>query len=256
MAVNDDKTKLIGLLYYQFTTDSFVSQHRSCLRFQRSIDTKAQVCLSTELLELAGVEDSRGAFGEHGQGQATQLQEHAGGRPSSAHEKQKETYKNVRKYHKGAGGVRDGDFSKADNMGLETGDGEDDDVEESHHSAGEAPQRIKSRRGSAEGERGPGQKMHGSSKKPSQMLGINAIQTSTAKMRMPVASKLPGASGSANQTPALHPNLGSNSNHVSYSNSTAKYRDEDESLRERQNRSQQISRSAQQADEEDAQGFD
>ena len=51
MAVSENKQKLIGLVQYQFHSQQtlFESASRKTLKFQKSIDKNASICMSSEL---------------------------------------------------------------------------------------------------------------------------------------------------------------------------------------------------------------
>ena len=51
LAVNDEKTKLIGLIHYNFTPnlEDFEAMDNMLIKFQRSIDSDACICISSKL---------------------------------------------------------------------------------------------------------------------------------------------------------------------------------------------------------------
>jgi len=63
--VNDEKTKLIGLIHYNFTPnlEDFEAMDNMLIKFQRSIDSDACICISSKLQQQQNNPTSAIEFG-------------------------------------------------------------------------------------------------------------------------------------------------------------------------------------------------
>lgn len=140
LAVNNDQTKLIGLLHYTFMPDfaDFKKLDNALLKFQRSIDGGACVCVSTTLHPRQAPAPNAEYGGMLSNKMLPQSQSHNASK-NQTYDTMSQLVGNdgffqrpIRKFQKNSTDVRDVDFSKADDMGMETlhGEGEADDVDE------------------------------------------------------------------------------------------------------------------------------
>lgn len=138
LAVNNDQTKLIGLIHYSFMPnfDDFKKLDSALLKFQRSIDNDACVCVSTTLHR----NQVPAASAEYGSKLGHRLlpsnQQHNISK-NQTYDTMSQLVGNdgyfqrpIRKFQKNSTDIGTVDFSKADDMGMETREGEADDVDE------------------------------------------------------------------------------------------------------------------------------
>jgi len=121
--------------------EDFKKLDNALLKFQRAIDNDACVCISTHLIPDKAPTSSADYGSKLGQRPQVHLQPP---QPANAQSSQNQTYdtmsqlvgndgyfqRPIRKFQKNSADIRNVDFSKADDMGMETREGEADDVDE------------------------------------------------------------------------------------------------------------------------------
>lgn len=200
LAVNNEQTKLIGILHYSFmpSLEEFKQLESALLKFQRSIDNDACICVSTRL-EAAQTTSSE--YGGNIFGQGIQNPQSSIHLQNSSKNQTYDTMSQIvgtsgfqqrpiRKFQKNSTDVFNVDFTKADNMGLETKEGEPEEGEQTGNTSSlqvfEAlsPQDSKDATSTTSQKKRDAQKhiVDSSKKSPT---GINHIQNSSAKMKLP-----------------------------------------------------------------------